>query len=473
MSLGKKIAKNLFSLSVAELINKILAFVIFAYLARVLGSGAFGKLSFAQAIMAYVVLMVNLGLNTIGTREVAKHPDKLSYYFNHIYSIRIFSSIFSFGLLYLFLLLINKDPETERLTLYFGMNVFFFAITLDWLFQGIEKMHFIALVNIIKQILYAGLVLIYVQSPEHLMKVGIFFTSSNGVAMLVGFVVVVGWYGFPKIKIQWEEWKAILRESIPIGFSMVMITLYYNLDTIMLSFMKTDEVVGWYNAAYKIVLTLGMPATIYFNGFFPSLSRTSEPETLKKATHNYIRGMFLMGVPIGFGGFILAPHVISLVFGSEYNPSVLPLQILVWNCSMIYINMSFGMPLLAWGKQIQYTKIVSMGALSNLIFNFALIPTWGMTGAAVATILGELTVFFGVYLEFQKSVRASFFSYVKAPFVASLSMSLVLWLSLSFISNVLILFLLGIFIYALTLVLLGEFKVESFKFLRSSSQKGK
>ena len=84
MSTTRRILKNFVSLSFSQIVTKALGLVSVAYLARVLGAEGFGKIGFAQAILAYFMLLVNLGLSTLGTREVARNREEISRYVNNI-----------------------------------------------------------------------------------------------------------------------------------------------------------------------------------------------------------------------------------------------------------------------------------------------------------------------------------------------------------------------------------------------------
>ena len=189
-----------------------------------------------------------------------------------------------------------------------------------------------------------------------------------------------------------------------VGISSFMVLIYYNLDSVMLGLLRSSHEVGLYTAAYKIVLLLTTVPTIILASFFPSLSKNFGEEGYEKMLRKYVSVMFIVGAPIGFIGYFAADWVMQIVFGITYQPAAMPLRILLFNVSFIFINMACGNPLLAWGEERAYLRVVAGGAIANLILNFLLIPRFGMIGAACATLLSEIAVFVLARKEFYRKV---------------------------------------------------------------------
>ena len=451
------------SLAFGEIVSKAIGFLVMAYLARTLGAAGFGKFSFAQAVVIYFVVLINLGLDIYGTRQIARAPAECRPLVDHLLTLRVFASLVSYSLLLVLIWFMEKDATTKQLLVCMGFLIFAFSLNLEWFFQGLEKMQYISLSRICRSVLYALLVFFWVKGSHDLLKVGIFFTASALLASFILFGIFLKQNERPRFQVDWKAWQGMLRISLPMGLSLIMITIYHNLDSVMLGFMKSDEAVGWYNAAYKIVMILTLPATLLHSVFLPALSRIKDWVKVEQVANNFLRMLFLLGVPVGFGGLILSQPLILLVFGGEYSNSVIPLQILTWNVTLIFINMAYGIPLLAWGKEKQFTKYVALGAAVNLIFNFALIPPYGMIGASLATVLAELTVFFGVYREFQKMTSVPFLRHAKKPVIASLGMLAGLAWGADWLSSFFTLFLFGALLYFGIMGALRGIKVSDFR----------
>ncbi|MCJ7458548.1 MAG: flippase [candidate division Zixibacteria bacterium] len=392
MTTSKKILRNFSFLLGADLITKALGFISVIYLARVLTVEGFGKIEFAQAIIIYFVLLVNQGLDLWGVREIAKGQEKIKEIVNNVLSIRFFLSLLAYGLLVIFVLLINKPWDIKQLILIYGLSIFTFSFTLNWFFQGIERMEFIALGQLMNQLLYVGGIFIVVKNSSYVFQVPLIKVIAAFFSLCLLALLFFKLNGSFKLSLNPSAWKEIFKQSLPMGFSLVVIQIYYNLDTIMLGFMKGVTVVGWYNAAYKIVLVFVGFASLFGTAVFPVLSRCYKEslDQFRKFVLQFSRLTIFFGLPIAVGGTILSDQIIRFVYGSAYQSSILPLQILIWSVFTVYFNCSFAFCLLASDRQKEYMYSVLIGAVVNLTLNLILIPKYSMLGASIATIVCEV-----------------------------------------------------------------------------------
>ena len=465
MSIPRRILKNFAFLSFSQIVTRVLGLISVVYLARVLGAEGFGKIGFARAILSYFMLLVNLGLNLFGTREVARNRENSNIYVNNILTIRLIASIAAYSLLVIFVYFIPKPVETKKLILLFGINIFVFAFTIDWFFQGIERMEFIAISEITRSLVSIGLILWIIKSPQQLLQVPIIQAGTGIFAIVILFSIFFKKFSAIKPEFDFIFWKQILKQSVPMGFSLFMVSIYYNFDRVMLGFMKGEEFVGWYNAAYKIILVIITLPSLIIQSFFPSLSNVyRDKKRMPNVTGQYLKIMFSIGIPFGFGGTVLASPIIHLVYGRTYANAILPLQILSWNIVTVFISMAFANPLLAWDKQNTYMKVIAGGAITNLLFNFLLIPRFGVVGASIATILAEVAVFSVAYFEIRKIISINVLRDLTKPLFASALMFVILLILKAYIlKNLFFIMSIAVCSYFLLLLLLKEFNIDNIK----------
>ena len=399
-----KIASNLFSLTSAETAKRLLGFFTLVYLGRVLDKNGFGIIGFATAFVSYFILVVNFGFSTYGTMEIAKDISKISKFVNNIFSIRILLAIFLSLILILYLFFSEHSTVTKYVILITGLNLFTNAFALNWIFQAVEKMQYIAIRQVLSGLLGLIGVVIFVHSENDLLIAASILTLST----LLGNIWFIPIYQkmFSKIKFEFSFpfWKELFRESFPLAFASIMIGIYYNLDMVMLGYMKPESDVGIYNAAYKVFLLGIIPFQLIFSAFFPQLSRVGlrANEEFKITIKNYAK--FVLGSGIVSGIFLLSfsERIILLVFGGSYLAAALPLSILAMNVIVVSLNVFLGNPMMAWGKLREYAIAIAFGAISNIILNFVLIPKYSYIGAAFATLLSEVAVFIGLFYLFNK-----------------------------------------------------------------------
>lgn len=402
--LTSKIASNLFSLSSAEIAKRLLGFFTLVYLGRVLDKEGFGVIGFASAFISYFVLVVNFGFSTYGTREISKDEKNIAKYVNSIISIKILLALFLGLILIIYTVLSTKNIITKYVVLITGINLFVDAIALNWVFQAIEKMQFIAVRQILSGLISLVGVIFFVHSQNDV----IIAASILAVSALFGNMWLIPIYQkmFARIKFQFSIpfWKELVKESFPLAVASVMIGIYYNLDMVMLGYMKPDSDVGVYNAAYKIFLLGIVPFQLIFSAFFPSLSRVGlkKSEEFNSTILNYAKLILGSGIISGVVLLTFSERIILLVFGESYLASAVPLSILAINVMVISVNVFLGNPMIAWGKQKEYSIAIALGAISNIILNFILIPKYSYIGAAFATLLSEIIVFIGLLYLFSK-----------------------------------------------------------------------
>ena len=164
--LKSSLFKNFSYLTLGEIISKAIGFLVAIYVARVLGPDNFGKLGFAQAFTSYFGLIVNLGLDVYGTREVAKDKSKAKELLSNIVLMKFFLFIFVYALLFLIVSFLPKDTYTKKVILLYGLSLFTSVLAIDWFFQGFENFKIIAIGRIIRNVVYAALVFSFIKYLE-------------------------------------------------------------------------------------------------------------------------------------------------------------------------------------------------------------------------------------------------------------------------------------------------------------------
>ncbi|RJP58330.1 MAG: flippase [Ignavibacteriales bacterium] len=405
MILKSKVFKNFVSLSFAELTGKLFGFIALAYLARVISPHSFGIIAFSTAFVSYFLLFVELGFDVISVKKIANDRSIISKYVNNVVSVKLINALLLFALLVAVTFLLEKSTLLKVCIIIYGFMLFVQAGTLDFLFQGIEKFKYISLNIIGKSAFYLLLVMLFVKDDLDTYKVLVFMVISAMVFKGWQFYVYMKHYGKFKFEIDKQFVKKLFNESYPLLISVLMATIYGNLDLVMLGFMKTNYEVGIYNASYKIFLIAILPFGIVLKIYLPMLSRLKNTSQFKKDLRAFTVFMILIGLIISIPLFLFSGKIIELVFGAQYLAADLSLKILLANGMIVCMSIVFGNPLTVWGKQKYHAMVLSLGAITNIVLNVLLIPAYSYNGAALATLLSELAVFIGVTIIFVKSIK--------------------------------------------------------------------
>jgi len=229
----------------------------------------------------------------------------------------------------------------------------------------------------------------------------------------------------PKFRVDKELGFNLFKAAIPMGLAGIFVTIYYRIDTVMLSAMKGDAVVGWYNAAYNLIFGLMFIQGSFNTAIFPVLSRLSSNSmnSLRMVYQRSFKYLFCMGLPIAVGATILAERIILPIYGREYINAAGSLQILIWAIAFIFVNGLLGNMLIATNQQKLLAYIVGGGAGLNIVLNTLLIPALSYKGAAIATVASELFAFLLCSLTLSKLIAPSpLFKVYKKPLLGVLIM---------------------------------------------------
>jgi O-antigen/teichoic acid export membrane protein len=423
--------RNIFRLATGDLLAKATSFFTFVYLARILGVASFGVLEFAGSVLAYLLLIADGGLEMWGTRESANSHD-LPALAARVVPLRLLLASLSFALLLVVLPLFPHYAGLRPVLLVYGLIVFAQAVNLKWVFLGQQRMAGVARGLVIGQVLFAATVVVFVHSPARLMWVAAF--------RLLGELATTGFFarwftrvygGFAR-NLTLREPRVILKPALTIGFSLAMGLLNYNFDSVLLGFLRGPSVVGWYNAAYRMLIVGLSVALTYFTGLFPILSRlyVQDREEFRLLVRRTSELWLVFVVPLVAGGMLLAAPVIRFLYGAAYDNSVAPLRILLWSAAFVMLRWVYMDSLRASGHQALDLRCAITSATLNVLLNVLLIPHYGMIGAAAATVTADVVWFVMAIYYFRRAVLpGEGFPPVVGPLLGGLGMSAVLWLT--------------------------------------------
>jgi O-antigen/teichoic acid export membrane protein len=394
MSTVKTIAKNTAYIFSSQILLYIFGFFTLIYTARYLGAGGFGILSLALSITGIFAMFIDMGLNTFMVREIARDKSIVDKYIPNVALMRIILSFLTIGLIILIVNIINY-PEIVKIVIYIittSVIINAFSGIFSSIFQANEKMEYLSISMLIPSVSLLLGTLIGVYYKFTIIYFAYLYIISS--CLVLGFITITYLcnFKFPKIKIDWSIWKPTLKEAWPFGVAAISGLLYTYIDSILLSIIEGNTVVGWYSAAYRLMLVVLFIPTTVNTVIFPVMSQLfkSSGDSLRMINERYFKYMIIIGIPMGFGTTILADKIILLIYGASYSNSILSLQILIWTMVFTFIGASFVQVLQSINKQLIITKIAGICVIINIVLNLILIPKFSFIGASIATVITEI-----------------------------------------------------------------------------------
>ncbi len=394
MTTARNIAKNTSVLFIATIISYVLGFFINIYIARYLGAEGFGIISLALAITGIFAIFTDLGLNTLTIRDIARDKSLTHDYITNTAIIKIFLSFLTISLLILTVNIIGYSEEVKYVIYIIALSVILgaFVSIFNSVFQAVQKMEYMSIGNILNSVLLFAGVIIGIYFNFNIFFFAAIYLVANLLVLIYSFIAYIWKFSLPSFDINLSLWKSKLMEALPFGITNIFGSIYYWIDTVMLSVMVGNEVVGWYNAAYRLMFVFLSIYSVYMSSMFPVMSRFYETsgEFLKLSYERSFKYLLIISLPIAFGTTFIADKVILLIYGAEFIPAILTLQILIWTIPFLFINGLSGNLLNSINRQLTITKTTSLAAAFNIISNLVLIPRFSLFGSSVATVITEV-----------------------------------------------------------------------------------
>lgn len=406
MNTFRCVLKNTVSLASAELITKFITFILTIYIARYLQEVSFGKYSFALAFTCFFAIIPDLGLNTFTIREVAKNKELASKYLGNISIVKFILSICGLIILIIIINLMHYPSDTTLAVYIFGayvminnLNQFFVSI-----YRAFDKMEYEMFVRIIESIVLFSLTMYAIYFQYGLIEIVYAMFLSSVFRLILSGILIVKNFRRPKLEFDFNFVKDVIKEALPFGLTAVFVVIYFRIDTVMLSIMKGDAAVGWYNVAFNIVHGLCALIIGSITGVcLPLMSRHLESlNDLKKIYIHSFEILFFLGLLISIIITIYSTELIQVIYGVGYSSSSIILKILIWSFFMMGISSISSTLLYSINKQRIVTVGTGIGALLNVILNLILIPKYSYIGAASATVVTEVV---GFIIYFYYSIR--------------------------------------------------------------------
>jgi O-antigen/teichoic acid export membrane protein len=233
--------------------------------------------------------------------------------------------------------------------------------------------------------------------------------------------------------VEWDRQTGrwMLNTSFPLMINLLLATIFFRIDVLLLKPLKGDTVVGYYSAALKYIDGLLIIPQYFTQAIFPLMSRyaATSRESLMRAFVLSLRLLLMLALPISAGTPFVAQGLILMLGGGDYLPdSMIALQLIIWFLPFSFVNSVTQYVLIAIDQQRFLTKAFFIGVAFNVIANLLVIPTFSYKGAAVVAILSELVLLIPFYYAVRKHLGPlPWVSLFWQPAVASAVMAGVMW----------------------------------------------
>lgn len=438
------------------------------YITRVLGAENLGKVDYVNSIIQYFILFTALGIPNYGIREIAKTRDNIFDRTKTVIElgiILIITTIIGYVVLFFLLNNINGFKELKTLILIMSTWILFNNIGFEWFYQGIENQVYITIRFIIIRLIVLILMFLFVKNSKDYIIYGIILVLMNSGSNVLNLINIRKYLSFKNITLKKLDLKKHIKPILIIFAASLSVSIYLQLDVVMLGNVS-EKIVAYYTVPNKLIRLVLVVITALGTVLVPRITnclKNNDMENYKKYINYSLKYILMISIPSVVGIFLLANNIILIMAGERFIESILTMRILVFILFIVGIAYFLGFQLLyPHGLEKYYTYSVTTAAIINFIFNYIMIPKYYQNGAAIGTIIAELTgVMLMLYFTRNYLKEIEFYNLKNLKyFISAIIMGIIILfiksLCLGNILTMLVSISLGSIIYFIILLLLKE-----------------
>jgi O-antigen/teichoic acid export membrane protein len=405
----KSIFRNYIFDAIYSMLNILIPLITAPYISRILEANGVGKVSYAQNIVTYFILLAALGIPNYGVREIARNRgnrSKESKTFIEIFTINLISTCITSSLYYLCILKLEYFAPNRLLYCIVGITLLLNVFNIDWFYKGIEEFKYITIRGSIIKIISVACIFIFVKDKADLYIYALIITLSTSINYIINVIHVRKYIIKSKEKLQLTRH---LKMVVVLLATIIAVELYTLLDTTMVGYICGDKYVGYYSSAMKISKIIAVAISSLGTVLLPRLSMyysENKVDDISKLASKAVEYVLFISIPCAVGITLVSEDFVFVMFGETFEPAGLTMKILVWLVPILCIGNIFGTQLLiAIGQERKLMYTVFLGATINIVMNAFLIPNYQQNGASIASVVAELAVMSAQIFMTKKYVR--------------------------------------------------------------------
>lgn len=380
-----------------KLLDALFPLISATYTARVLLASGVGKVSYAQNIAQYFVLIAALGIPSYGIREIARRrsdSEQTSKVFSELFFLNLLSTVVCVIVYYTAVLQLPYFAERKEISLIAGLLIVFNAFNVDWFYQGQEQFKYIAMRSFVIKIVSLCALFLLVRTEEDYIRYMWIVCLTTGSNYIINMVKLKS-FGV-NIRVKGIDLRPHLKPVLILLGTTVAIEMYTMLDTTMIGMMCAEENVGYYTNAMKLVKIVIMIITAIGGVLLPHLSSyymQGDYEACSDIVKKVFQVMFFLFLPCCVGLFLTADVLMVALFGESFATAGVTMRIAsLLTLALGFSNLFGTQVLLTFGEEKKLLLCTVVGAVTNVLMNLYLIPIYQQNGAAVASVISEAFV---------------------------------------------------------------------------------
>ncbi len=362
---------------ISQVISWFLTFAFTLYLPRYFGVANIGKFQLAASLWTIVSIFASFGMETYLTREIAQDRTKIDQLLSQVLVLKV--TFFVVGLLgmVIYASIVKFPADTLQMIMVLGLTNFInlFGGGIMAVVQGLERIEYLAIIGVLTNLVITvgSITAIILKAPIILI---VAIGAVGSLFSMVSYLRVFSRLHNFRFSFSFLNLKNLLLISFSFFLLQVFITIYNQIDIIVISWFTSEEGIGWYGVAARLTGTLMFIPSVFMTVFFPTFSRLhlQAPDELVKLFRKAFNLMLLLGVAVGGGIFVIAGPLISLIYGPEFANSgpILSLRGIV--SIFTFVNILLGMYLISINRQAPWIVVIAVATVATIPLDILFIP---------------------------------------------------------------------------------------------------
>lgn len=389
--------------------------ITFPYACRVIGADGIGQVNFFQSIIQYISLFTCLGIPLYAIREIARVRNdivKMNRIATEILLLHTLLTLIGYIVVVVLCFVVPQIEADVSLFLVLSLIIFFTAIGCEWFYQGIEDFKYITIRGLLVKVISVVLLFIFVKSKNDLLNYGWYTVLGVLGGNVFNFFRLRKYIHKENIVFSHLNVFRHLKPALQVFSLNIVISIYIQLNPVLLGFMKNALAVGYFTAATKLMQMIMKLSACLGSVMMPRVShliaenKNDEFNRLIQKSYDFT---IALSLPLAIGVIVCAPAIIKLLCGQEFEAATLTSQIIAPVIFMVGISNVIGIQVLYPKGKIN-TVILSclFGAILDLILSIFLIPYFSYNGTAVAYLAAEITTTLVMCILGRKFIRLQY-----------------------------------------------------------------
>lgn len=393
---NNKTAKTLFAnftyLSILEIIGLLLPLISYPYVIRTVGADNYGVVVFCQAIIAYVVIIINFGYNVSATRKISENRTNV-FKIREIYSSIVYQKLLIFAICLvsgLFVLIFLKYDYSVILLGFIGLciqEVFFPT----WLFQGLERMKFITIITFVAKCSCLILIFLFVHDKKDYACIPVLYSIGGFFTSVLSVIILKKKFDIYFVKVSKYRMKEDFLESLPFFTSRLSAIVMERGNVLVIGTFFSYDMVAIYDLCAKIVSILKTPFSLVAQVIYPNVAKSKNMLLVKKS----IKIVLLFGAFVCLFVYLFAPNIILLLSDTSMLGAVSILKIMVLYVPIVGISYLFGASVLVvkgYSREYNLSVVYSVLLYILMLLSFISFSKVNPYTMALAFVAPELFV---------------------------------------------------------------------------------